>query len=170
MNHPTIIRHLRLNFDVFKSLFQDLTVEHARWKPDPDRWSILEVINHLYDEEREDFRQRLELTLQDTEKEWPPIDPEGWVTARGYNKRDLGQSLQNFYRERTQSLQWLDDLDGPEWQATHLHPPVGHMTAEQILANWLAHDLFHVRQVTELNFAWLAESVAPISLEYSGWA
>jgi hypothetical protein len=32
--------------------------EQARWKPEADSWSILEVVNHLYDEEREDFRTR----------------------------------------------------------------------------------------------------------------
>ena len=30
--------------------------EQARWKPDAESWSILEVVNHLLDEEREDFR------------------------------------------------------------------------------------------------------------------
>ena len=59
MNHLQIITHLRVNGDVFKYLFKNLVDEQARWKPGADRWSLLEVINHLYDEEREDFRKRL---------------------------------------------------------------------------------------------------------------
>jgi len=46
---------------------------------------------------------------------------------------------------------------------------MGPMSAELILANWLAHDLFHIRQVTDLHFAYLAELVKPVSLDYSGW-
>jgi hypothetical protein len=42
------------------------------------------------------------------------------------------------------------------------------MSAELILANWLAHDMFHIRQVTDLHFAYLIERVKPVSLDYSG--
>ena len=89
MNHKKIKEHLHVNSDVFKYLFQSVSDEQARWKPDEGRWSILEVINHLYDEEREDFRKRLELVLKNPEEQWPPIDPEGWVVQRKYNQRNL---------------------------------------------------------------------------------
>jgi hypothetical protein len=60
---------------VFKYLFKNISEEQARWKPGADRWSILEVINHLYDEEREDFRKRLALVLDNPDEPWPAIDP-----------------------------------------------------------------------------------------------
>ena len=169
MNHQQIINQLRDNREVFKNLFQNVSEDQARWKPDKDRWSILEVINHLYDEEREDFRMRLELVLSDPGRPWPPIDPEGWVVQRGYNGRNLKESLQNFLAEREASLRWLNNLNSADWQAIHHHPRMGPMSAELLLANWLAHDLFHIRQVADLNFAYLAELVNPISLNYSGW-
>jgi len=169
MNHIKIIEHLHVNGDVFKYLFKGVSDEQARWKPGEDRWSLLEVINHLYDEEREDFRKRLELVLNNPEDPWPPIDPEGWVDQRNYNDRNLKQSLRNFFNEREKSLLWLDTLDRPDWQATYCHPKMGPMSAELILANWLAHDLFHIRQVTDLHFAYLTERVKPVSLDYSGW-
>lgn len=37
--------------------------EQARWKPNADSWSIIEVVNHLYDEEREDFRVKIKHIL-----------------------------------------------------------------------------------------------------------
>ena len=169
MNHQGIIEHLRVDRDVFKYLFQTVSDEQARWKPDRDRWSILEVINHLYDEEREDFRKRLELVLNNPEEPWPPIDPEGWVVRRNYNNQDLKQSLQNFFEEREKSLLWLNRLDSPDWQATYHHPQMGPMSAELILANWLAHDLFHIRQTNDLLFDYLTKAVEPVSLNYSGW-
>ena len=169
MNHQKIKAHLRVNGDVFKYLFQSVSDEQARWRPSEDKWSILEVINHLFDEEREDFRKRLELVLNNPKEPWPPIDPEGWVVQRKYNERNLSQSLQNFFDEREKSLLWLNQLDSPDWQASHRHPQMGPMSAELILANWLAHDLFHIRQVTDLQFAYLTELVKPVSLNYSGW-
>jgi hypothetical protein len=169
MNHHKIIVHLRVNLDVFRAQFQSVSEEQARWKPGPDRWSILEVINHLYDEEREDFRQRLGLVLNNSDEPWPPIDPEGWAEQRAYNKRNFEQSLKSFFEEREKSLQWLNKLESPDWQATHQHPKMGPMSAELILANWLAHDLFHIRQLNDLHFAGLTEQVKPVSLDYSGW-
>jgi hypothetical protein len=169
MNHEKIIAHLRVNVDIFTNLFQNVSDEQARWKPGRDRWSILEAINHLYDEEREDFKQRIELVLNNPEAAWPPIDPEGWVIQRSYNERDFKQSLQNFLAERDKSLLWLNQLVSPDWQATHRHPKMGPMSAELILANWLAHDLFHIRQVNDLHFACLKEVVKPVPLDYSGW-
>jgi uncharacterized damage-inducible protein DinB len=169
MDHQAIEAQLGVNVGVFKHLFQNLSEEQARWKPGADRWSMLEVICHLYDEEREDFRKRLKLTLNDPEAPWPPIDPEGWVLERSYHKKDLEQSLRNFFKEREKSLQWLDHLQSPAWKSTHRHPQMGLMSAELILANWLAHDFFHIRQASELHFTYLTKAVSPISLSYSGW-
>jgi hypothetical protein len=77
--------------------------------------------------------------------------------------------LHKFFDEREKSLLWLNEQDSTDWQATHQHPRMGAMSAELILANWLAHDLFHIRQVTDLHFAYLTAMVYPVSLKYSGW-
>jgi hypothetical protein len=169
LNHHLIIARLQVNGEIFERLFQNLTDEQARWKPAPERWSLLEVVNHLYDEEREDFRRRLALVLENPRTEWPPIDPEGWVLERGYNRRNVDESLQNFFAERTKSIEWLNTVQAPDWKAAHHHPKMGPLSAELLLANWLAHDLFHFRQVIDLHFDFLRRQTAPLSLEYSGW-
>ena len=116
MDHQNIIAHLKENAGVFKHLFQNIPDEQARWKPGKDGWSMLEVINHLSDEEREDFRKRLKLVLSDSSAPWPPIDPEGWVVQRGYNDRNVKESLRNFFIEREASLRWLNKQNSPNWQ------------------------------------------------------
>jgi hypothetical protein len=42
------------------------------------------------------------------------------------------------------------------------------MSAELVLANWLAHDLLHIRQMVAVLWANLAFEVDPISLGYAG--
>ncbi len=79
----------------------------ARWKPSAAEWSILEVVNHLLDEERHDFRVRLDYILTRPGESWPHIDPEGWVTQRHYNETNLAESLQAFLDEREWSIEWL---------------------------------------------------------------
>ena len=58
-----IIERLRANVDVFDALTRGVSEEQARWKPTTDEWSILEVVNHLADEEVEDFRHRFDHPL-----------------------------------------------------------------------------------------------------------
>ena len=88
------------------SLTLGISEEQARWKPEPQAWSILEVINHLYDEECADFRVRLDIILHHPAQPWPPINPAGWVTERLYNQRDLAQSRGQF-PERTPEIAGL---------------------------------------------------------------
>ena len=105
----------------------------ARWKPAPDSWSILEVVNHLYDEEREDFRVRLDTILYHPGRPWPPINSTGWVTERAYNQRDLSHYAEAFLKERRKSLAWLRGLETPDWQAS-VTAPFGQISAGDMFA------------------------------------
>ena len=148
------------NATAIRSLVQEVRPEQGRWKPSPGEWSILEVINHLYDEEREDFRQRLDLLLHHPDQPWPGIDPAGWVVSRKYNHRDLAASLHNFLAEREASLTWLKNLSAPNWAQTYAYPVAGSISARDLLAAWLAHDMLHLRQLAQLHWQYLARSYA----------
>lgn len=150
------------------ALVQSASPDQARWKPTPEAWSILEVINHLCDEEREDFRQRVDYCLHRPTQAWPPIDPQGWVTARGYNQRDPAQSLADFQRERTASIDWLKSLSQPNWESAYDHPRIGRMTAGVMLGAWVIHDHLHIRQLNELHWQYLATQTLQASTDYAG--
>jgi len=168
MNHQTIINQLEQNEAVITSLVEGISPDQAVWRPTEDTWSIVEVINHLYDEEREDFRQCITLALTNDKATWPPIQPDKWVIERNYQARELNRSVTNFVIERKKSIVWLNSLESPNWQATLNHPHLGPMSAEQLLANWLAHDFLHIRQLNELRYLYLAQLVSPMSLRYAG--
>jgi len=167
MNPNLLAGQMRNNAATIRSFTQGVSDAQARWKPAPDSWSILEVINHLCDEEREDFRAHLDCILHHPDAPWPPIDPRGWVSQRRYNERDLESSLGNFLREREQSLAWLDGLPAPDWQAAY-SAPFGLITAGDMFASWVAHDLLHLRQLVELHWAYTVDSVQPHKVRYAG--
>jgi len=167
MNLDYFIERFSNNCGVIESLLRDVSADQVRWKPSPDKWSMLEVINHLYDEEREDFRQRLELTLANPTQSWPPIDPRGWVVNRGYNVRELDKSLNNFLAERENSLTWLQQLSSPNWENSN-DGPNGHLAAGDLLASWLAHDFLHIRQLTRLHWQYVGANAQPYQTTYAG--
>jgi hypothetical protein len=150
-----------------RSLVAGVSAEQARWKPTPDSWSILEVVNHLYDEEREDFRTRLKHILDGTDGLPPPIDPAGWVTERRYNERTLAASLADFLDERRHSLAWLQSLPAPNWDST-VETPFRRLSAGDMLMAWLAHDLLHLRQLVELHYAYHQQQAQPYQVGYAG--
>ena len=151
-----------------QSLAEDISSEQARWKPEPESWSILEVINHLYDEEREDFRVKLDIILHDPAKPWPPIDPQGWVNERRYNEREIRDSLSDFLDEREKSLKWLRELGSIKFDSTCEAPWGGKISSGDMFAAWVAHDLLHMRQLIELCYAYTVKSVDPYSVLYAG--
>ena len=150
-----------------QSLPLGISDERAHWKPDPETWSILEVINHLYDEECLDFRVRLDIILHHPDQPWPPINPTGWVSEHGYNQRDLAKSVEDFMKERRKSLSWLRGLDSPDWDASAT-TPFGKMRAGDMLCAWAAHDLLHLRQLVELHWATTIQAAQPYQVSYAG--
>lgn len=164
---PRLIRAMGENAARIQQLAQDVPAEQARWRPDSESWSLLEVIAHLLDEEREDFRVRLDIILHRPQAPWPPIDPQGWVQAHHYNDRDLPQTLDAFLEEREHSRQWLRSLKEPNWDSVY-EARFGPIRAGDMLAAWATHDLLHLRQLVELHYAYLQTLVAPYSSRYAG--
>ncbi len=167
MNEVKIIAELSHNIKVFKSLLDDLPQEIFLWKQNPEKWCLLEIVCHLYDEEREDFRARVRNILDNPEMPLNSIDPVGWVTERNYIQRNYEEVLIKFLQERKLSIDWLNGLINPKWDNIHNHPKFGELSAKMILANWLAHDYLHFRQIIKLKYDYL-HAVSGENLSYAG--
>lgn len=167
MDFSFLTRQLADNAARIDALVRGVSLQEATWKPDQDTWSIVEVVNHLYDEEREDFRVRLDIILHHPEKPWPSIDPEGWVIERTYNERDPEESLSNFLKERDASLKWLRKLEKPNWSTTY-QAHFGSITAGDMFVSWVTHDHLHMRQIIELHRALTIYKAEPYRLDYAG--
>jgi DinB superfamily len=149
---PLALDRLRRSAAAIEALVDGLPLESSRWKPAPDKWSALEVICHLADEEVEDFRGRLRLVLENPATPWPKIEPAKWVTERRYAEQPLGPSLARFLSERAASLQWLAAQREAHWDNAYQHPTAGPVGAKLLLVNWIAHDLLHLRQLARLQY------------------
>ncbi len=155
------------NAEAIERLLKDIEDEHAKWKPAQDKWSILDVMGHLCDEEKLDFRTRLDYTLHKPGEKWPPFDPIEWVTEHNYAGKDVNEQLLLFMAERYKSIEWLTGLEDPRWSNAYTHPRLGEITAGSLLGSWLAHDYLHIRQISNLYLGYLAQMVAPHSLAYA---
>jgi hypothetical protein len=160
-------RQMLVNAERIQVLVQGVSSDQARWKPDDISWSILEVIGHLYDEERLDFRVRLDFMLHRPGEPWPAINPQGWVQEHRYNEEELQELLGGFLAAREDSVRWLRGLLSPNWEAVY-EAPFGQIRAGDLLAAWVAHDLLHMRQLVELHWGYLVKEVEPYQVVYAG--
>ena len=168
MNPDLLIGRLAVFALSLRQLLVELDPQDARWRPPDGGWSVLEIICHLADEEREDFRGRLEYVLGGSKGELRSIDPEGWIASRGYNEMDFGRCLERFCVERRLTVSWLRSLKHPDWQASIEHPKLGIISAGDLLASLAAHDALHMRQISS-RFHSLALRDAPgFSVSYAG--
>lgn len=162
-----VTARMSTDVDVVAGLVKGVDEEQSRWRPSPDKWSILEVVGHLYDEERYDFRARIDLTINRPGESWPPADPLKWLSEGNYNESDLEETTQLWIDERRRSLEWLHHLRSPDWEAAYVHPTLGELRAGDLLAAWLAHDLLHIRQLAGLHVQYASRVLKPFHTDYA---
>jgi hypothetical protein len=167
MEFNILYQELKNSTEMIRGLLSGITQADTQIKPNPESWSILEVVCHLYDEEREDFREHLDWILHRQNEEWHRIDPEGWVTERNYNQQNFVEMQEKFFAERASSLEWLRRLSEAHWEMSHTSQ-YGTMKAGDILASWVVHDNLHIRQLVELRRARIENITKPYEIEYAG--
>lgn len=167
INLDEITRQMTVNAAAIRALLEQISSEQATWKPDPQTWCLQQVIEHVYNEERIDFRQHI--------KEMFHTPPMAWGTLKEFTWTPVGdcaQALSGFLQEREASLGWLRGLSSPDWAASskaQFGPAeVIVLSAADVLVSWVAHDYLHLRQINELLYAWNEAQAKPHSVQYAG--
>ncbi len=167
INLTEIIRQMTDNAQVIRAFIESVSPEQAQWKPNPETWSLKEVMEHVYNEERGDFRAHIQEMFHEPPQPWGALQP-GWLPMESCQ-----QALEGFLDEREASLSWLIALDAPDWNlesCASFGPDSVELVlkAGDVLVSWVAHDFLHIRQMNELQFAWNEHQASPYSVEYAG--
>ena len=161
------INQLVVNAQAIRHLTESVSDEQAQWKPDPETWSLQEVMEHLYYEESMDFRKHLMEMFSEPPLPWGSNNPADYVKVES-----LQQALEDFLSERNASIDWLEVLKNPDWEAASkasfgLEEELV-LRAGDVLTSWVAHDFLHLRQINELLYAWNQKQADPYSVQYAG--
>ena len=133
---------------ILRGLMTGISDEDARWKPAPDRFSIAEVLAHLSHSEWHCYRLRLDRFMKEDRPELEPDDAQMHLAL--YRDADPEDEFDHFEDQREDNVGYLRRLPVEAGERKALHKSAGEITLNQMLHEWVLHDLGHIRQVAEL--------------------
>jgi hypothetical protein len=134
---------------VLRSLVDGLPAAWLSSNEGPDTWSPIQVVRHLIWCEIDDWVPRAQMILEHQDRmAFNPFDRDGGESRYGDWAADA--LLDEFARLRAENLRTLDGfaLDEAKLALPGLHPALGAVTLQQLLATWVAHDLVHFTQIS----------------------
>jgi len=136
--------------EILRLLLEGLAPEEAAWKPNPHRWSIAEVIEHLSHVEGHGFRGRIDQMLGSTLPEILEYDQEAFSAQGQYSGRDVEDSFDHWEDQREANVEFLRTLDASVISRQGRHEKFGIISIGDLLHEWAFHDMGHIRQILEL--------------------
>lgn len=136
---------------VLKELLQDLDKNWIMNNEGPDTFSPFDVVGHLVHGEKTDWMVRVKVIL--TEGTSRAFEPYNRFAQHEESKgKNLQQLISEFGELRGDNLRQLRllNLQQSDLDKKGLHPVLGEVTLQNLLATWVVHDLTHIAQVTRV--------------------
>jgi hypothetical protein len=130
-------------------LVKGVSAAKLRDRPQPEKWSVAEILAHLADVEIViGWRMRSILGAPGTAVQ--AFDQNAWLTALHYEKRDPRQSLTQQRVLREANLAMLRTLTPDQWKQFGTHSERGQESIERIVRMVAGHDLNHLQQIERI--------------------
>ena len=127
-------------------------------RPNAEGWSLKDIVAHLHDVEGGAFVERIERMLHEDRPFIQSIDPPARLAAGNYANRSFTELLDELSTQRAAHLAWLRSLTSDDLARRGQHDEVGELSVSDIIHQWPAHDLTHLRQIAVM----LHEHLAPL--------
>jgi hypothetical protein len=134
--------------ETLKSLLGNLSEDWTLSSENPEDWSPFDVVGHLIHGEETDWIPRAEIILKRGEnRTFEPFDR--FAQFEKSKGKNLCELLETFSELRRKNLGILKSWNLSREQLTlkGMHPELGEVNLEQLLATWVVHDLTHMRQI-----------------------
>ena len=143
-----------------KSLLGNLSDDWIENSPDSENWSAFDIVGHLIHGEETDWIPRAEIILaQGKNRNFEPFDRFAqFEISKG---KTLNELIETFAAARAKNLAVLREMSLTEekLKLKGIHPELGEVTLEQLLATWVVHDLNHIKQIVTVLARKYAENV-----------
>ena len=130
---------------LLETLLRDVPETILDWKPAPDRWSITEVLAHIFEIEQLYAERAKRIVVDNNPQLAHSLEPDSKS-----RQRTAAQYLREFLTARRAHLYFWHSLPSSAGARTGIHHQIGSVTLLQLLNELANHDLGHLRQIAEL--------------------
>jgi uncharacterized damage-inducible protein DinB len=121
-----------------------------RYKPAPEKWSILEILGHLADIEIV-YAYRLRQMLADEKPVIAPMDQDAWAKNLRYREMAAPELVAAYGLNRHHTLGLLRRLKPAELEKSAFHPELQKpMTVARLVEQMSGHGANHLAQIEKL--------------------
>lgn len=118
------------------------------WSPGPGKWSILEIVAHMRDMEREAYIARYRRILAEDNPALPDIDGDLLALTGDYRNLKLADVLREWTKLRKECLKLLKSVKGARWERVGTHELAGPLTIDGLLRRQaMGNDEAHLGQI-----------------------
>jgi len=143
---PAALVIIRRTPAVLRSLLEGLP-EAVLLTPNDEGWSLKDIVAHVCDVEGGAMVERIQRMRTEDHPFIRSIDPPARLAAGGYAKRSLEDLLATLERARQEHADWLGSLTPADLARSGQHDEVGEIYVVDLVHQWAAHDLSHLRQI-----------------------
>src|SRR6201993_437766 len=126
-----------------------LTAAQLKWRPEPAKWSIAEIIAHLADAEIV-ASWRMRSVIGENGITIQPFDQDAWASVFSYRNRDARRSLEVFRVLRENNLAMLKEIAPEIWDNYGMHLERGKESIAHLARMFAGHDTNHVLQIERI--------------------
>jgi catechol 2,3-dioxygenase-like lactoylglutathione lyase family enzyme len=137
----------------YREAVEQLTEEELNWRPEPDEWSVAEVVHHVADSNLTVLHVA-RVALADSGREYlsNPYDQNHYATELRYRERDARVALALFESTWDFLVSMVEAIpDG--WERSSRTARGGETSVESYLLMLVTHALEHIEQVNEIRRA-----------------
>ncbi len=135
--------------DQVRRLVAGLSREEVLQPEAPGKWSILEVVAHLVDQELVNS-YRLRAIVAEDEPVIQGYDQDRWAARLRYRETEIEDLLRELEALRGRNLRLYRQLSETELDRVGIHSERGRESARRLRALTAAHDLVHRRQIERI--------------------
>jgi len=129
-----------------KKLTAGLSPSQLKWRPEPTKWSIAEIIAHLADAEIV-VSWRMRSVIGENGITIQPFDQDQWASTFDYRNRDARRSLELFRVLRENNLAMLKEIAPEVWDNYGMHLERGKESIAHLTRMFAGHDTNHILQI-----------------------
>ena len=132
-----------------QAAIKNLNKKQLAQRPEPNKWSIAEILAHLADAELV-LSWRMRSVIGANGVTIQAFDQDVWAEIFGYAQRNPKTSLNLFRTLRENNVTMLKSLPKEKWENYGMHQERGKETIAHIVRMIAGHDLNHLAQVESI--------------------